>query len=42
MDNENSTSILMKLTLYDRIFKPQTVTLANGHSVHAAAEAVRR
>ena len=23
----------MKLTLYDRIFKPQTVTLPNGHSV---------
>ena len=30
---ENNTSSLMKLTLYDRIFKPQTVTLPNGHSV---------
>ena len=32
MDEQN-TSSLMKLTLYDRIFKPQTVTLPNGHSV---------
>ena len=31
--DENNTSSLMKLTLYDRIFKPQTVTLSNGHSV---------
>ena len=32
MDEQN-TSSLMKLTLYDRIFKPQNVTLSNGHSV---------
>ena len=31
--DENNTSSLMKLTLYDRIFKPKTITLANGHSV---------
>lgn len=30
---ENNTSSLMKLTLYDRILKPQTITLPNGHSV---------
>lgn len=32
MDNENS-SPLLKLTLYDKIFKPQTITLENGHTV---------
>ncbi len=31
----------MKLTLYDRIFKPQTVTLPNGHWL-SGAEAARR
>ena len=31
MDNENVS--ILKLTLYDRIFKPKTITLANGHSV---------
>ena len=36
--DENNTSSLMKLTLYDRIFKPQTVTLSNGHSVQRAAD----
>ena len=32
MDNENSAG-LYKETLYDKIFKPQVITLANGHSV---------
>ena len=32
MDNENS-AVLYKETLYDKIFKPQIITLANGHSV---------
>ena len=32
MDNE-TTAVLYKETLYDKIFKPQTVTLPNGHSV---------
>ena len=32
MDNENS-AVLYKETLYDKIFKPQVSTLANGHSV---------
>ena len=32
MDNENS-AVLYKETLYDKIFKPQVITLANGHSV---------
>ena len=30
MENENSS--LVKLTWFDRIFKPQVITLANGHS----------
>ena len=30
--DQNNESVL-KLTLYDRIFKPQTITLANGHTV---------
>ena len=30
MDNENTS--LVKLTWFDRIFKPQIITLANGHS----------
>ncbi len=30
MDNENT---ILQLTWYDKIFKPQTITLANGHSV---------
>ena len=32
MDNENS-AVLYKETLYDKIFKPQVITLANCHSV---------
>ena len=32
MDNENS-AVLYKETLYDKIFKPQVITLANGQSV---------
>ncbi len=32
MENNNTTG-LIKLTLYDRIFRPQTITLANGHTV---------
>ena len=32
----------MKLTLYDRIFKPQTVTLPNGHSVQRPQKPQRR
>ena len=32
MDNEN-TSVLYKETLYDKIFKPEIVTLPNGHTV---------
>ena len=32
MDNEN-TAVLYKETLYDKIFKPQIITLANGHTV---------
>ena len=32
MENENSP-VIMKETLYDKIFKPQCITLANGHSV---------
>ena len=32
MDNENS-AVLYKETLYDKIFTPQVITLANGHSV---------
>lgn len=32
MDNENS-AVLYKETLYDKIFKPQVITLSNGHSV---------
>ena len=32
MDNENS-AVLYKETLYDKILKPQVITLANGHSV---------
>ena len=32
MDNENS-AVLYKETMYDKIFKPQVITLANGHSV---------
>ena len=32
MDNEN-TAVLSKETLYDKIFKPQLITLANGQSV---------
>lgn len=32
MENNNTTGLL-KLTLYDRIFRPQTITLANGHTV---------
>ena len=31
MDNENTAPL--KLTLYDRIFKPQVITLENGHTV---------
>ena len=31
MDNEN-TAVLYKETLYDKIFKPQIITLANGHT----------
>lgn len=30
MENENT---ILQLTWYDKIFKPQTITLANGHSV---------
>lgn len=32
MENNNTTG-LIKQTLYDRIFRPQTITLANGHTV---------
>lgn len=32
MDNEN-TSVLYKETFYDKIFKPEIVTLPNGHTV---------
>lgn len=32
MENENSP-VIIKETLYDKIFKPQRITLANGHSV---------
>ena len=32
MENENST-VIIKETLYDKILKPQRITLANGHSV---------
>ena len=32
MENENSSAII-KETLYDKVFKPQKITLANGHSV---------
>lgn len=32
MENENSP-LIIKETLYDKIFKPQRITLANGHSV---------
>ena len=32
MENENSAAII-KETLYDKVFKPQKITLANGHSV---------
>lgn len=32
MDNNNTTG-LIKLTLYDRIFRPQVITLENGHTV---------
>lgn len=32
MDNNNTTG-LIKLTLYDRIFRPQVITLDNGHTV---------
>ena len=32
MENENS-HVIIKETLYDKIFKPQRITLANGHSV---------
>ena len=30
MENENSSAII-KETLYDKVFKPQKITLANGH-----------
>ena len=30
MDNENTS--LVKLTWFDKIFKPQIITLPNGHS----------
>ena len=30
---DENTPVLIKETLYDKIFKPQTITLANGHSV---------
>ncbi len=30
---EENNSVLCKETLYDKIFKPKTITLANGHSV---------
>ena len=30
---EENNSVLYKETLYDKIFKPKTITLANGHSV---------
>ena len=32
MENENSSAII-KETLYDKVFKPQKITLANGYSV---------
>ena len=32
MENENSSAII-KETLYEKVFKPQKITLANGHSV---------
>ena len=32
MDNEN-TAVLYKETLYDKIFRPQVITLENGHTV---------
>lgn len=32
MENENSP-VIIKETIYDKIFKPQRITLANGHSV---------
>ena len=32
MENENSP-VIIKETLYDKIFQPQRITLANGHSV---------
>ena len=31
MDNENV--VLYKETFFDKIFKPEVITLANGHSV---------
>ena len=32
MDNENS-AVLYKETLFDKIFRPQVITLENGHTV---------
>ena len=33
MNNDNSTEQVVRLTLFDKIFKPQTIVLENGHSV---------
>ena len=30
---EENTPVIVKETIYDKIFRPQTITLANGHSV---------
>ena len=32
-NNDNSTEQVVKLTLFDKVFKPQTIVLENGHSV---------
>lgn len=33
MNNENTGEQVLKLTLFDKIFKPQQITLENGHTV---------
>lgn len=33
MDNANNNEQILKLTLFDKIFKPQKIVLENGHSV---------
>ena len=39
MDNENTA--LYKETLFDKIFKPQVITLENGHTVRRPEAAPR-